>query len=292
MLVGVSCTAVSQDVENLLSRAELIVERVLDWPPRSRRLDLVATLQKRSPGKDAAALIAELQQDLHALGSGDASTSLLRAMLRPYRQKLRLKGDSGQFMPEDFVDLFADVAEEAGFDLRKFGSALHPGTSHPEFEVGMAVRTMFESTGIYTEVPGACTFSTVQRKAIIIASAALLGILTGESAKIDPVFLGAFGGIAGLILNVLATRYDQKSLHPETNWLEEVILRILEERGNTSFEMLREASNVHPDLLRRVLTQLEHKGLVEQQRSWTDKTNIRYRLTGQHDSSHLPPNSR
>jgi len=267
--------------DDLDRQSNEILERILDRPARRYRAgfeEAVASFPELS--YDDA--LATLRKDARSRSETDVKGILLSIFLSSYRERLKWTAEVGDFMPEDISDLLMDYAEEAGVDLHRLGSALAPTSSHPEYEVGLALRTVLESAGIYTEVPGALTYSQVSRKVLLIIGAALIGIATAKTARSDPALAGTVGGVGGLILNIMAARYDQRPLDPGTDWLEELVLRILEELGIQSFGELQARTNIHVPLLKKVLSELRRKGLVEQHRSWIDKTDLRYDLTGRH----------
>lgn len=258
--------------EQPFDEAERILERVLARPARRYRRAVAAALSSQ-PAETPVP-----HPPLDASRQADLARILDEVFLAPYHRRLQMTADAGKFMPEDIVDFLTDLAEEAGIDLRRMGTALSPASEQPEVDVGAALRTVLESAGMYVEVPYALTYSEISRKVLLLLGSALIGIATSHAGNVDSRLGGAIGGVGGLILNIMAARYDRVPLEPDTDWLEELVLRVIEEHGIQSFEGLQSHTNINPELLKKVLAGLRRKGLVEEHRSWLDKTDLRYDL--------------
>jgi hypothetical protein len=111
------------------------------------------------------------------------------------------------FWPEDFAYFFIDLAYAVGLDVERLGRRLDPDTTNPETTVGLAFARLCEIEGVYVEVPGALTTSRVSRAFLAAVTSAMIGIASARATSYDTAWGGAIGGIGGLLINIIATRY-------------------------------------------------------------------------------------
>jgi hypothetical protein len=252
-------------------------------PPRHYRLALKAALQEQYPNEDSDALLNKFASSVPEDLNSDQSERLLplRLFTTPYSKRIDFTKDELQFNTDDFIGLTMDFAEQVGIDLKRYATNLTSGDKASEFIVGVALRTVFEVERHYVEVPGAFCIYPIPKQFLIVLGAAIIGIGTAKAAQLDPILAGSISGVGSLLINILAARYVEKG-DQEVDWLEEFVLQVLEEYGIQSFKELREKTFIHPELLKKVLRGLQTKELVDEYKSWIDKTYLKYDLKGRH----------
>lgn len=268
---------------DLITQSAELWARVFNMPPRHYRLALRAALQEQYPNEDSDTLLNRIVSSLPEVLDSDKPTEslLLQVLATPYSNRIDFAKDELQFNTDDFVNLALDFAEQAGIDLKRYATNLTSDEQASEFVVGIALRTVFEVERHYEEIPGAFSIYTIPKQFLIVLGAAIIGIATAKTAQLDPILAGSISGVGSLLINILAARYIEKG-DSEVDWLEEFVLQVLEEYGIQSFRELREKTFIHPELLKKVLSGLKEKQLVDEHKSWIDKTNLKYNLKGRH----------
>jgi hypothetical protein len=256
--------------------------KVLAKPKRKFRLGLERVLAQ-SQVENVDALIKKTKARAATERDRDRSFALdlLRSFSSPYSTSIDFSKDNLELNTDDFVDLTMDFAEEVGIDLKRFAVNLTSNEDASEYVVGVALRTMFEIEGHYVEIPHAFTVYKVPKQFLIVLGAAIIGIATAKAYELDPILAGSIGGVGSLLINILAARYLEKG-KPQIDWIEELVLQVLEEYGIQSFKELKQKTHIHPPLLKKVLKSLVKQDLVKEHRSWIDKTDLRYDLSGHH----------
>lgn len=193
------------------------------------------------------------------------------------RRQLAAQPNEVIFWPEDFIIFFTAAAAEAGIDVQAYGARLNPKATRPEFVPAAAFRVVAEVAGVYVEYPGALTLFKVERAFLVTMAAALIGIASGRIID-DPTLSNALNGVGALLISVLAQRYLDDGAEPETDWLEEFILRTLQQHGPQSIIDLHKLTNVHRPLLTRTLRALIRKKLVARAYRWEAGRTVIYGL--------------
>ena len=68
--------------------------------------------------------------------------------------------------------------------------------------------------------------------------------------------------------------------HPRAGASQELVLRILDKSGELDQQILRRELRIQPGSLSELLGKLEQKGLIERERSGSDRRRVIVRLTG------------
>jgi len=220
------------------------------------------------------------QRDVN-LGKNDLSEIRKDLFSRRYCDHIDFSKSDVILDTDDFVLLTMDFAEEARIDLKRFALNLTGQKDASEYIVGIALRTVFEVEGYYKEIPFALTRYRVPKEILIILGATLIGISTAKVAQMDAILAGSVSGVGSLLIDILADRYTSES-EPEVDWLEEFVLQTLERYGIQSFEELKRVTNINDELLKKVLNDLKKKNLIKEHKSWIDKMDLKYDLSGRH----------
>jgi len=267
--------------QELLLHSEDIWNKVLKKQDRRYRLSLKGFLQEKFPNENIDVLLEKIRTpDDVKNGKKDEINSIL-LFSRRYSDFINFSESKVTLNTDDFIYLILDFAEEVGIDLRLFANKLTGQKEASEYTVGIAFRTVFEVEGYYKEYPYASTEYQVPKKFLIILGAALIGVTTAKVSQMDTVLAGSASGAGSLLINILAERYANET-EPKVNWLEEFVLQVLEKYGIQSFNELRRVTNIDSELLKKVLNDLKKKNLIEENKSWIDKTDLKYDLRGRH----------
>jgi hypothetical protein len=184
--------------------------------------------------------------------------------------------DAPQFGTDDFATLMMDLAERVGIDLPSLGSQLNPYSGNAG-TVGMAFRTVFEVEGHYVESPGAYTISRVPRDVVFTIGAVIVGLVTARTAHLQPEIAGTVSAVGSLLLNIISSRMTE-SRPPPLHWMEEFILRVVEEHGEVSYGQLKRYTKLHRTMLDTWIKALVQKELLRVDASAGTKSKTRYSL--------------
>lgn len=169
---------------------------------------------------------------------------------------------------DDFLILMLAFADEAGVDLTTLGKRAWLRAKQEEgfkFHAAVALRSIFEVEGYYTEIEGAYALFKVPTKILIVVGAALIGMATGKVYQLDPILGSALGGVGSLLINILSARYTASDNTFEITWTEELILTLLRDTGEQSLKQLQRRTRLYKQTLKDTLASLSKKGLVESQ---------------------------
>jgi hypothetical protein len=184
-----------------------------------------------------------------------------------------------QDLSKDYISLSTDdiylgvtaFAAKAGIDLEKFSKALVSKNNSNKNAATLALKTVFEVEKYYEEIPNAFTLFKVRSDFLIVFGAALIGIATEKTTQINPILAGTVSGVGGLLINILAARYEGH-IDEEVDWLEEFVLKVLEAEGGLAFNDLKTNTNINEKLLRKVLRDLQRKQMIDKKHSWVGRT--------------------
>jgi hypothetical protein len=257
-----------------------VVNRVLSSPSLRVEALLRRRLSEEFPdARHVTAIVEALAQGQTTEGEDVTLTSPLWRIskeLRPYAQRRGSDATSVTFWPEDFPAFFVDLALALGIDVHEFGRKLQPDARSHEYAVGRALTVLAQIEGIYEDVPGALTETRVPRRFLYVVASALIGMVSGSAAD-NPVVNAAIGGVGGLLLDILASRFET-DVEPQTDFLEDLILRVLEEKGKLSTSELIAETHMTRDLVASTLRRLLKKKLIRRVPTYVGGKTVRYDL--------------
>lgn len=162
---------------------------------------------------------------------------------------------------DECVFLFMEFAEHVGLDVERFGRQLHAEGKPGRFLVGIALRTVLEVEGYYVERPGASSRHQIPRKVLIVLGAAILGFSGARAGMVHPELGGVLGGVASLLISLLAARALDDKPRP-FDFAGEFILALLDPVVPVSMASLQEQTNFHETVLTKIIADLEARGAV------------------------------
>ena len=267
------------DDQAVLDSQQVVKHLLSSHSPRAE-VALRKALAARFTAEESEQIVSAVIAGVSRTPAGAALPSgLLRFQYHLQSYEGRHGGDEQTvtFWPEDFFAFFIDLASATRIDIDRLARALGTPGSSAEHAVARALVTVAEVERIYVEVPGALTESRVPRQFLIVVAAALIGMSTGDRGSINSAIAGALSGVGALLLELLADRYlsDQE---PQTDFLEDLVLRVIEARGATSSRELRAETHVESSVLRSTITRLLRKRLLRRILTYTPRKEYRYDL--------------
>jgi hypothetical protein len=261
--------------------ARTIVAHVLTNPSRRTESSLRKALAANFTAAEAEHIVSTLIANCRATFGEQAAPPPALAHfakhLTPYELRHASDTETVTFWPEDLFAFFVDLAFAAGVDIARFGHRLDPKAPSPDHAVARALMTVAQVERVYVDVPGALTETRVPRQFLFVLAAALIGIATGNRGSIADAVVAGLSGIGALLINLLAERYLTDP-EPTTDFVEDLILRLLERRGPLSTAQLRAATHIATSLLRSTIKRLLAKRLIRRILTYTGKKAYLYDL--------------
>lgn len=198
--------------------------------------------------------------------------------LQAYDQRHGADEESVTFWPEDLFAFVLDLAIVTGVDIQRFARNLTLRGASPEQVVARALVNLAEIERVYNETTGALSETRVPRQFLITLAAALIGMAVGDRNAVGGLAVGALSGIGALFINLLADRYFSEADEPKTDFLEELVIKVLESEGPMSAPQIRAATYIENRLLRSTIRRLLAKHLLERTLSYRSGKSYMYDL--------------
>ncbi|MFJ2484795.1 hypothetical protein [Pseudomonas sp. NPDC087639] len=178
---------------------------------------------------------------------------------------------------DEITALSLDLLSLAKIDPAKLAIKLKGDENASIFYAAVAIRSIFETEKIYVEIPNACSSFNVPKSFVLLVLAALTGIAAQKASDWGGIATGISAGISSLLINIISSRYNSSGI-PETDWIEETLLGLVQAEGQLSATEIEQRTNFHSGLVASTIKILLSKNLLVEIVDWADNKKIRYKL--------------